>query len=92
MYEHEDGVLVRSCPEPEWDDLQQGWMLALALWDSTRCEGCGGDLRETTTHEYWRASVAAQCHRCESIGAKQEKYAKDYPTLMHTFRWTATRR
>lgn len=81
-----------SYPESEWDDQQQGWMLALALWDSTRCEACGGDLRETTEHEDWVAAVPVQCHRCAAMTAKQDAYAKDYPTLMHTFRWTATRR
>jgi hypothetical protein len=79
-------------PEAEWDEQQQGWMLALAMWDDTRCTGCGGDLRLTTTHEWWRAEVVAQCHRCASISTKQEKYATDYPGLMHTFRWSAKRR
>jgi hypothetical protein len=83
--------LVRSVPESEWTPTEQGWMLALGLFDDLRCAGCGGDLRETTAHEDWVVSPPMQCHRCEAIAVKQDAYAADYPHP-HTFLWAAKRR
>lgn len=92
MYEQDDaGRLLRSTPEAEWDDLQQGWMVALGLYDATRCNGCGGDLQETTTHDRWIPQPPLECHRCSAISQQQKQYAQDYPDTMHSFRWFAKR-
>lgn len=81
--------MVRSTTtaEVEWDDQQRGWMLALALWEERRCQGCGGDLTETTRPEHdglgpdrWRyaALLPVRCHRCTALSASEERH-KDAP-------------
>lgn len=67
-------------------------MLALSEVDARRCSGCGGDLTETTVHEAWDVPPPLQCHRCEHIILSQEPYVHDFPKVLSTFRWTATRR
>jgi len=44
IYEHDAaGRLVSSRPEPEWDEIEVGWMLALEAWRrDTLCPLCGG--------------------------------------------------
>src|SRR5690606_39172952 len=45
-YEYDDkGRLVRSetWEEPEWNELERAYMLALAEWEAGRCQMCGGD-------------------------------------------------
>lgn len=82
---------MRSVPESEWTSTEQGWMLALDLYDRLRCPECGGDLRDTTEHDDWIVEPPVQCHRCEAIATAQDAYAKDYQHPQ-TFRWTAKRR
>lgn len=89
-YEHdESGRLVSSTPEAEWDEEQQALMLALAVYRASRCEGCGGDLAETTSHEQWNVPPPMRCHRCTAIAIAQD--AHDHKHL-HALRWTATPR
>lgn len=76
-------------PEPEWDELQQGWMLALAEVDLTTCAGCGGDLNETLAHEDWQALPPVRCHKCTAIHAAQDRFVGQHP---HALRWGAERR
>lgn len=83
--------MVRSLPESEWDELQQSWMLALSLWRSQHCQGCGGDLEETTIHETWDVPPPLRCHRCTAIAVHQEQHAKDHKHT-HALRWAAYRR
>jgi hypothetical protein len=73
----------------EWDAAEQGWMLALAAYRLSRCDGCGGDLAETTAHEDWVALPPLRCHKCTAIGAAQD--AHDHPH-MTALRWAARRR
>lgn len=76
--------------ESEWDALQQGWMVALAEYEASRCPGCGGDLNETLTTEAesYRVPPPARCGRCTRIAQAQEVHAKDHQH-MHATRWTA---
>jgi hypothetical protein len=57
--------------EPEWDDEQQDWMLALALAEADECPGCHGRLSETTLPEndgLYLPDEPTRCHRCTAIG------------------------
>jgi hypothetical protein len=68
-------------PDVEWDELEQGWMLALYAHRANRCKGCGGDLRETTAAEADDAYVPdlpLQCHRCVAMDMSHETY-RDQP-------------
>jgi hypothetical protein len=97
-YEHDErGLLVRSVTtqEPEWDEEQQGWVLALAMWESFRCKQCGGDLHETAHPDndpgnphgkgVYRALPPAECYQCTALHAARSDpaYAKDKRALIH---------
>ncbi len=89
LYSHDDdGRLVESTPEPEWDFQEQAWMLALGLYRKNRCHGCGGDLTETTDAKHedrYHPILPVQCHRCAAFARAHEQY-KDYPhpqSLLH---------
>ncbi len=75
-------------PEPEWDDVEQGWMLALDLYRRGQCGRCGGDLHETLDPRNeggYRLLPPVQCHRCTALGVSEESY-RDHPhtqALMH---------
>lgn len=75
-------------PEPEWDELEQGWMVALAEYRARICPGCGGDLLETLGHEDWEALPPVRCHKCTVIAISQERFDGQHP---HALRWGAKR-
>lgn len=64
-------------------------MLALDAWRATRCEGCGGDLNETLTHEEWEAVPPLRCHRCTAIQISQDRFDGPQPGAL---RWGAKKR
>lgn len=75
-YVHSDeGVLVSSQPEAEWDEQEQAWMLALAERESLTCTGCGGWLPETTALEHdgrYKPPTPIRCHCCDALGIAQK--------------------
>jgi hypothetical protein len=74
-------VVTLSTPETEWDEVEQGWMLALYAHRANRCRGCGGDLRVTTApenEEAFKRELPAQCHRCVALDLSHEAY-RDQP-------------
>lgn len=52
-YEHDaDGRLVSSRAEPEWDEDERAWMLALGEYRASLCPcGCGHPMRDTISDE-----------------------------------------
>jgi hypothetical protein len=63
--------------EPEWDEAERGWMLALAVVEADRCPGCGGALSETTDPDSegsYRVPEPDRCHRCTAIAQRQDGY------------------
>lgn len=86
-YQHDDGRLVTSTPEPEWDDVEQGWMLALAAYEAERCPHCGGDLRETTdpaNADAYRHQPALECYRCRAFAQSHDAYTdQDSRSFLH---------
>lgn len=73
--------------EPEWDEQERGWMLALAIYRDSHCPGCGGLLAETTdpANESRYAADMARCHKCTAIAQSAATVAKAaYPhTILH---------
>jgi hypothetical protein len=72
----------------EWDETEQGWMLALRAYRASRCPGCNGDLAVTTAAENedkFRAEMPVQCYRCVAFGRSQEAYREEpHPlSLLH---------
>jgi hypothetical protein len=66
-----------SQPETEWDETEQGWMLALGLYRKTRCPGCGGDLAVTTdgkNEDRFQHDLPIECHRCVAFARAAEAY------------------
>lgn len=70
--------MVGSLVEPEWDDEQRAWMLALTEIEADSCPGCHGVLSETTATDEWGESLyrwevpaPTRCHRCTALAARQ---------------------
>lgn len=89
-YQHARGrsgpVLTSSTVDAEWDEQEQGWMLALAQYEATLCPQCKGSLVETTKAENedaYEPDLPYTCHRCVAIARSYEAYA-DQPRP-HTF-------
>lgn len=67
MYD-EDGVLLYTEPEPEFDDYDRDHLTALAQVKANECPGCGGPLDQTTDAEHYAWAVTYdECNRCESV-------------------------
>jgi hypothetical protein len=80
-----------STVEPEWDEVEQGWMLALSLYRDRRCPGCGGDIDVTTNpenEEQYRHELPLQCFRCVAFAQAHKAYDDQlYPmSLIHLVR------
>ena len=53
--------------EPDWNDHDRAYALALDLYENGLCDGCGHPLDETTKPENTEAYIAKapiRCHRC----------------------------
>lgn len=71
---------MSSTVDVEWDEQQQGWMLALAAWDADTCHGCGGQLSETAAMDEWGESARIyeiqpphRCYRCTEVARGRER-------------------
>lgn len=68
--------MVASRPEPEWDDEQQGWMIALGVYRAD-LHTCGHPLSETTdpaNENAYTADLPTRCHACTALDVKQQEY------------------
>lgn len=96
-YDEGTGRLVRSLQwtESEWSAQEQGWMLAYAEYESTRCGGCGGDSEETFHNDSqfaYDVGPPHRCHRCTAIAKAADQYAKDGGEHLHALRFVPVRR
>lgn len=99
VYEYDDsGKLLRSVTtvEPEWDEDERAWAIALLELDADTCPGCGGMLTDTTAPDAegkYVASAPTRCHKCTAISVAQSSY-HDNPNVRHTsaLLWSAERR
>lgn len=76
-YSYASGRLVSAAPEVEWDEEQQGYMLALKAYRDGRCPGCGGDLNVTTASEHeerYRHQPPLVCFRCVAFSQAHQAY------------------
>lgn len=76
-YVHRGGRLAESQPEPEWDEQEQGWMLALRLHRRGCCPNCNGNLEITTAaenEERFKALPPLQCFRCLALSRSHEEW------------------
>lgn len=80
--EHDaDGRLIRSVTrtEPEWDDGQRLWMLALNQFEAGLCRKCGNDLHESTDVAFtWVADAPTECMACTSLAKAERRYSEAY--------------
>ncbi len=56
--------------EPEWDDDERGWMLALGALRKDTCPGCGHPLTESTdpvNEGRYRVDPPTRCHACTAL-------------------------
>ncbi len=66
--------------EPEWDEDERGWMLALARLRKGECSGCGHPLAESTdpaNEGRYKVDPPVRCHACNALQIAFDK-AKDY--------------
>lgn len=74
--------MVASSPEPEWDELEQQWMLALDAWrDKSICPLCGMDKSICQSAEAeFRVSVPppTRCHVTTAIRREQAARQAQY--------------
>jgi uncharacterized protein with PIN domain len=74
--------------DAEWDEQEQGWMLALHMYESTLCPHCKGSLVETTKAEHedkYEPDLPLVCHRCVGFVRSHKRY-EDQPmpqTFIH---------
>lgn len=89
----DDGRLVSSTVEPEWDEEQRGWLFALDDYEADLCDGCGQPLSQTMApgadESYW-AETVGRCHACDAIGAAAE--GRTNTIRPHLLRWHVHRR
>lgn len=73
MYD-DDGRLLYTQPEPEFDDYDRDHLTALAEVRANECPKCGGPLDKTTDAEHWAWHVTFdECNRCETVAYRQAK-------------------
>lgn len=80
-HEYANGVLIRSVTqvEPEWDDDERGWMLALNALRKGTCEGCGHPLIESmdpANQFRYRVDAPSRCHACTALSIAYEDTKK----------------
>ncbi|MGO1711779.1 hypothetical protein [Corynebacterium variabile] len=80
--------------EPEWDEQERAWMLALAAYEEEMtCPVCGGPVSEcqsTTAEGRFEVGPPVRCHRRTALLQAQDAYkdAKQSAALM----WMASPR
>jgi hypothetical protein len=65
--------------EPEWDDAERDWMLALAQYEASLCPNCGRPISVCTdpaNEMRWQAPMPTRCHATTAVLRQQENYAK----------------
>lgn len=62
--------------EPEWDDDARDEMIALSLYEDSRCPICGGPAEECQSAEAefrFQGAPPVRCHRTDAIIRYQDK-------------------
>lgn len=80
-YEYDDaGRLVRSvtATEPEWDEQERAWMLALASYEAALCPNCGRPVSvcsDPNSENLWRSDAPTRCFAATAVLRSQERYS-----------------
>jgi hypothetical protein len=89
-YEYDDeGRLVSSTPEPEWDERQQAYMLALLEYEARICPGCGHPLYISGDEEHNWDVEPIRCWACDAVAQARAKDERLRPEALH---WHSRRR
>jgi hypothetical protein len=75
-YSHNRLSEATTTVEPEWDDDERNWMLALADLEAQSCSGCNGWLPDTTGIEKdgaFEAPPPRRCHRCNALAERRRQ-------------------
>lgn len=81
--------------EPEFDEVDRAWLMALAMCRRLTCPGCGEWLPDSTRLDasHYDADPAPYlCGACDALTAVQRAWSSDYPDKMHATRWLVKRR
>jgi hypothetical protein len=86
-YEYDDaGRLIRAVTvrEPEWDEHEQGWALALAFYRDSLCPcGCGHPARDTLAPESaghtWHVPPPVRCMARDALAQAQAQFSNPRP-------------
>lgn len=63
--------------EPEWDDKQRLWMLALAFYEAGLCQRCGHHLEDSTDpNSVWVADDPTECFSCSTLARADRAWTK----------------
>lgn len=80
---------MSSWTESEWDELQQGWMLALLEYQARLCLGCGHPLYIGGNEEHDWDVQPFRCWACDAIAQAKAKEERLRPEALH---WHTRRR
>jgi len=74
--------MIRSVTttEPEWDDAERDWMLALAEYEATLCPRCGRPIEVCTNpanEMRFRVPLPTRCHATTAVLQTQEALGKN---------------
>jgi hypothetical protein len=66
--------------EPEWDEHEQAWALALVEDEADTCRGCGQPVSETTHPDAaggYEVPLPVVCHGCRALHHRQKNYTSE---------------
>lgn len=71
--------------EPEWDDAQRAWMLALGVYEQSLCRRCGHNLHDTLDPDTSGTMLASrewvaeesQCFGCTALAVSEQARSGD---------------
>lgn len=97
VYEYDDaGRMVASAPEPEWDDTERAWMLALEHWRTEQvCSLCGWPkaiCQDPATEFAVEVPVPTRCHVTTALRRAQKARAEDKTSESDGLVWAAQMR
>lgn len=89
-----DGDVQTVTAEPEWDEQERDYMVALQAFEDSLCPVCGGPPEECQSPEAeweWKGVPPTRCHRTAAILRYQEGAGKAV-TQPRALSWHAEKR
>ena len=95
----DEGRVLYSQQESEWDDESRDWALALMTADDNKSPVCGGPMSECLDPESerkWEVTPPIRCQRTTAVAQKQKQHFDAIPEGVDTHAraliWSAKRR